>query len=125
MDILKTAGLTHQTDPPYLSFQDAETSPYLYVEIVEQPLPQARISDALGYKYEILGAPVTLTSGTAYRIASYETSGGDSWRDIGSLSNHSSAATIQYGVHDNQTNGYPSYTYGSSEQGYVPPVFYY
>lgn len=82
-------------------------------------------TDALGYKYEVLGTPVTLTSGAAYRIASYETSGGDSWRDIGSLSNHSSVATIQYGVHDNGTNGYPSYTYGSSEQGYVPPVFYY
>jgi hypothetical protein len=81
-------------------------------------------TDSLGYKYEMLGVPVTLTSGVAYRIASNESAGGDKWMDVGSVSNHSSIATIQYGVHDNQTNGYPSFNYGSSEQGYVPSTFY-
>lgn len=81
-------------------------------------------TDSLGYKYVMLGSPVTLAAGSAYRIASYETAGGDRWMEIGSISNHSSVATIQYGVHDNQLNGYPSFTYGSSEQGYVPPAFY-
>jgi hypothetical protein len=80
-------------------------------------------ADGLGYKYQMLGTPVTLNSGVAYRITSYETSGGDVWMDIGSISNHRSIATVNVGVYSTST-GYPSGTYGSSEQGYVPPAFY-
>jgi hypothetical protein len=80
-------------------------------------------TDALGYKYATLGSSVTLTSGTSYRIASEETSGGDQWMDQASLSNHLSIASVDVACwgssgqfpSNNQTAGY----------GYVPPTFYY
>lgn len=80
-------------------------------------------TDSLGYKYETLGSPVTLVSGTAYRIGSYETSGGDMWMDIGTISNHSSIAAINMGVWA-YGDVYPSDSFGSSNQGYVPVTFY-
>jgi uncharacterized protein len=79
--------------------------------------------DACGYAYELLPSSITLASGTSYRIASYETSGGDQWRDLGDISNHGAIASISYGVCD-YGDVYPGSNFGSSNQGYVPVTFY-
>jgi uncharacterized protein len=79
--------------------------------------------DGYGYKYQTLGSSVILTAGTAYRIASSETSGGDKWMDLGSISNHNTFADINCGVY-NDVGGYPGFTYGTTNQGYVPVTFY-
>ena len=64
-------------------------------------------TDSLGYKYETIST-VTLVSGRAYRITSTETSGGDQWMDIAVISNHDDCATINYGLWDNSSTGYPN-----------------
>lgn len=79
---------------------------------------------ANGYAYEL--TTVTLTSGAAYRICSAEFNGGDQWRDIGSLSSHTAAATIDYGVYKvGSLPGYPASTTGDPDQGFVPVTIFY
>ncbi|MHB9129917.1 MAG: chitobiase/beta-hexosaminidase C-terminal domain-containing protein [Armatimonadota bacterium] len=80
-------------------------------------------TDALGYKYELLGTPVTLTGGVAYRLTSYETAGGDMWRDANSISSHQSLATIAGSVYTTG-DAYPANLNTSADTGYVPPAFY-
>jgi hypothetical protein len=80
--------------------------------------------DPLGYKYEALPSSVTLNAGTAYRIASWEKSGGDAWMDEGSISNHVLDAAINSGVHGDSSATYPGNVYGSAEQGYAAPAFF-
>lgn len=81
------------------------------------------LSDGYGYKYEILGKPVVLISGQAYRIVSSETNGGDQWMNLGSVSNHKSIATVQYGV-SGAADSYPNSTWGTTDQGMGPVTFY-
>lgn len=81
-------------------------------------------SDSVGYKYELLDSAVTLISGTAYRIGSYETSGGDYWMDIGTISNHKSEADISSAVWAYGDDTYPDTVEGDKDQGYVPVTFY-
>jgi hypothetical protein len=78
--------------------------------------------DSFGYAYETLAFSITLTTGITYRIASTETAGGDSWRDIASINNHSSIADISGGVFGDNT--YPDRTWGSGNEGYVPVTFF-
>ena len=80
--------------------------------------------DALGYAYEMLASPITLTSGTKYRIASNEANGGDKWMDLNTISNHLSSADILSACYLVGSYGYPSSTYGTTNQGYVPTTFY-
>ena len=80
-------------------------------------------ADALGYAYETLSSPVTLTSGTAYAISSNEYSGGDLWQSLGAVDNHAANATIEggcYGIGE----AIPDFMSGVG-QAYVPPTFFY
>ena len=79
--------------------------------------------DALGYAYELLATPITLISGTKYRIASVETSGGDKWMDVSIVSNHLASAAIDSACYA-AGNAYPNTTYGGANQGYVLVTFY-
>ena len=92
------------------------------------PLTSATVTpssptDSLGYKYVTI-TPVQLTSGTTYRIASDETSGGDNWMDSSSITNHSALATISQAVYSSTAGTYPSDTGTGANTGYVPPTFY-
>jgi len=80
-------------------------------------------TDSLGYKYAMLAAPVTLTGGVAYRIASSETAGGDMWMTSMSIGNHRNIAAVTCAVYGNG-NFYPPDTGGAAENGSVPPTFY-
>ena len=80
-------------------------------------------TDSLGYKYIPLSSSVTLTSGTAYRITSNETSGGDAWMNLGSISNHLTTATVSQAVWATGDT-YPLNFGGAGEVGYVAPAFY-
>lgn len=99
-------------------------------QVVNQPLiadvtvtPTSSV-DALGYAYEMLASPVTLTSGTFYRIVSQEGAMTDPWTDLQEISNHLTTASIIKGVYKPGSFAYPNEIYGSSEMGYVPPTFY-
>jgi hypothetical protein len=84
-------------------------------------------TDALGYKYEMLSSPVTLSSGVAYRITSNENLYGDAFMDYGSISNHSNLATITDDAYADYNNyGYPNNPYGNgaADHGYMGPTFY-
>lgn len=48
----------------------------------------------VGYQYADLGAPVSLTSGVTYIIASLEVSGGDFWHDEGTILSTSAGITL-------------------------------
>lgn len=80
----------------------------------------ASLTDSLGYKYEILGSPVTLYKDMIYRIGSSEVAGGDRWRDMAGASLHSSIAVINGAVYG---AGYPN-NGGSGGLVYVAPTFY-
>lgn len=81
--------------------------------------------DENGNRYTVLASPVTLTSGTTYRITTSENSGGDRWLQAssGNLSSHLSNATITKAVYA-VGSGYPSSTWGGTNSGYAAPVFY-
>ena len=81
------------------------------------------VTDELGYKRELLAAPVTLSAGVVYRITSYETNGGDAWMNVGSISSHLGTASISQGVWISGTT-YPLNIEGSADQGYAAPTFY-
>lgn len=81
--------------------------------------------DSLNYKYELLKSPVTLASGTAYRITSSEASGGDKWMNLAqNIGNHQAIASIQQGVSSDYVGLYPNKPYGGAEQGFGPPTFF-
>ena len=80
--------------------------------------------DSLGYAFEMLSSPVTLSSGAEYRIVSSESSGGDKWFDYGVAGNHLSSAGILYSVYNNSTGTYPNNTYGGTNNAFVVPTFY-
>jgi len=83
--------------------------------------------DWLGYKYQKLGAAVTLTANTAYRIASIEIAGGDCWYDtdqegIG-LDNRDLPVTITGKVWAAR-NAYPSLHGDVVDSGHGTATFY-
>ena len=80
-------------------------------------------SDALGYKYVLLGTAVNLTSGVNYIITSDETASGDAFMVQGNISNHSGVATIAQTLFGT-TATYPCTPCGGTDTGYVPPTFY-
>ena len=79
--------------------------------------------DAFNYAYAELGSAVTLSSGVIYRIASSESLGGDQFMDYGTINGHADIANIIQPVWG--AGSYPANTIGDSEQGYVPPTFYF
>ena len=87
------------------------------------------LTDELGYKYEMIPVPVRLNAGTAYRITSTETSGGDAWMDADYIRNHSSVATVDYAIWGHNSSEYPDHDStewtAETDLGYVTPTFYY
>ena len=79
----------------------------------------------LGYAYEKLPTPIALNSGVTYRIASWETNGGDAFRDVGNISDHTAVARINAGVWGRSSDTYPAFTNGGTDNGYVPATFFY
>ena len=81
--------------------------------------------DALGYAYELLGTPFTVTSDAVYYLTSTEASGGDKWRDSGSLASHSALSSIITGVYNSNLSTWAGMsTYGAANTGYVPTTFF-
>jgi hypothetical protein len=89
--------------------------------------PTSSQPDGLGYMYVTLGTPVTLTSGTNYRITTDETAGGDDWMDLsyGGMTAHSSSATITGGVAGATCGAFPNdFIAAGTNYGYGVPTFY-
>lgn len=80
--------------------------------------------DALGFKYALLGTPVTLAANTTYYIVSSEVSGGDQWYGTTSLPSLTTTgvAMVNSGIYFSN-NAWHSY--GSSGNCYVPLNFTY
>jgi hypothetical protein len=93
-------------------------------EICTVTITPSSLVDALGYAYETLATPITLVSGTYYRIASDETSGGDKWMDLGTVSNHLNSADIYGSVFQGTKSAYPFQYGAATDKGYVVPTFY-
>jgi hypothetical protein len=79
-------------------------------------------TDLLGYKYEMLGTPVTLATGN-YRIVSEEFQGGDKWMDEQPLSDCKSWAYVI--ANTAKSDGlYPTSSGGKAGWGYGPATLY-
>ena len=94
-----------------------DATPVLLASVVVSP---SSVQDGYGYAYELLVSPVVLSSGTNYRLLSSEASGGDKWRDVGAVPNHSAVASILGAAIAPTTNSYS----GGADAAYVPPTFF-
>lgn len=92
-------------------------------------ISNSSVKDMLGYAYEALVSPVTVTSGVEYMILSDETSGdGDPWMDITYISGYRDDLMTILGSQwwgNHAGNPMPApYYYGGEGYVYVPPTFY-
>ena len=78
--------------------------------------------DSHGFANAALEQTVRLDSGTAYRIVSSETSGGDSFRDFSLMENHLDIASITQAAYGG-SSGYPANAFAPG-QAYGPVTFY-
>lgn len=81
-------------------------------------------ADSHGYKGVDISPPVSLSSGTTYRIASDETAGGDSWQDL-ALFTLSADFSAGDGVFSTSQNTYPNNAAGSPGSAYNTATFRY
>jgi hypothetical protein len=81
-------------------------------------------TDALGYKYAMLGTPFTALTGVDYHIVSQETAGGDQWSQLGPIENHAAIATVYGYVYGPPGDVYPLNYVNAANYGFVPPTFY-
>lgn len=94
-----------------------------------QPLARVIVTsastvDAQGFGVEPLKNPVTLERGVNYRITSFEEAGGDPFFDVADVRDHRGGAAIRSGVYA-EGDAYPAATYGTANQGYGLPTFYF
>jgi hypothetical protein len=75
------------------------------------------------FAYAPLPSPVTLTNGTAYFLATYDSNGGDPWYDYNTKLTTTSAAQCQSGVYSFDSSFWGSV--GSTNNGYGPLTFKY
>lgn len=84
---------------------------------------QSSTVDVLGYAIVNI-TPVTLVASETYRIASDEDSGGDLWKDLTGMTDHSDKVTITGAVYKTTKGAYPTETLAGANNAFVPPTFY-
>jgi len=92
-------------------------------QVASATVTPASSTDGNGYKYVTLATPVTLTSGTVYRIASDEYAGGDTYMNNGYIS-HLGFATVSQAAYASAAGVYPAYGVAGTDTGYGPPTFF-
>ena len=101
----------------------------LWDPATERPLARVTIStasrvDEHGFAFERLAKPVLLEKGRSYRLTSGEEKSGDPMLDLSDIRAHLTVADVGPGVFS-VGDGYPKENYGSEEQGYGLPIFYF